>query len=60
MKKIYVAPTMVVQKLNAVRLFASSFIEVSGSNATVEVTNTDEGYGGEFYVKETNLWDKSW
>lgn len=62
MKRIYEAPSMLVQKINPVHIFASSVLTKDGDNATVDVTTEAGDY--QFFTKEnhssTNWEDSRW
>lgn len=50
MKKIYMTPNTSIISVDTQQMIAASTLEQtnSGSNAEVDVTTTDEGYGGTF------------
>ena len=64
MKRIYEAPSMLVQKINPVHIFASSVLTTDGDNATVEITENPAEEPDWFYTKEshssTNWEDSRW
>ena len=50
MKKIYFTPSVSIICVNTQQMIAASTLEQTndGNNAEVDVTTTDEGYGGTF------------
>ena len=50
MKKIYMTPSVSIVSVNTQQIIAASTLEQTnnGNNAEVDITTTDEGYGGGF------------
>ncbi|MBR1682337.1 MAG: hypothetical protein IJ700_03135 [Bacteroidaceae bacterium] len=59
MKKIYIAPNMVIQLIKAEGVIASSLITEDGNTASVDLINTE--YNDVFRTKESNnSWGDIW
>lgn len=60
MKKNYIQPELRIVFIKGTTILAGSpgnAIETEGSNATINVTNTD-GYNGEFFSRKgSSIWD---
>ena len=57
MKRIYEAPSMLVQKINPVYVFASSVLTTDGDNATVQITENPAEEPDWFYTKESHSYN---
>ena len=61
MKKIYISPNTGIHTVQLTGMIAASKLQVIGDNATVDVTNNNNGYGGEFSSKRGyNVWEEDY
>ena len=52
-------PSVCIVSVSTQQMIASSTLEQNGNNAEVDVTTTDEGYGGTFGSRRGyNVWDE--
>ena len=59
MRKIYIAPNMVIQLIKAEGVIASSLITADGDTASVDLIDSE--YNNVFRTKENNSsWDDIW
>ncbi|MBQ1773993.1 MAG: hypothetical protein IIZ97_07100 [Prevotella sp.] len=59
MKETYMSPNICIINVSTRQMIAASVLQQNGDNAEVDVTTTDDGYGGTFGSRRGySVWDE--